>query len=199
MGEASTTLRIFIAIEVPGAIGQMLMAAKNHLEPFTKDLGWVSPQNIHLTLKFLGNVAEADLVCVVDAVKRVAQNANVFRLSTLQVGGGPRSDKARVVWLSVGGETANLSAVQDEIETEMEALGFARERRKFYPHLTLARARRKPVCLPDGIESLVNPVHFMVERLVVFKSDLRPEGPVYTPLGYGTFCERVRAGANPLP
>jgi 2'-5' RNA ligase len=196
MGEPNSDVRMFVAVETPGAIRRKMELAQLCLEPIAKDLKWIPPENIHLTLKFLGDVEEGRIPRILDTVREVARETHAFRLSTEQVEGAPRSDQARVVWLGIGGETEILSRLQRRLEDEAEQMGIQREKRKFYPHITFARSRRRPVHLPDEVSDLANPVHFMVQRLVVFRSQLRPEGAVYTPLGYSPLSPRVPATAH---
>ena len=196
MGEPNPDVRMFVAIEAPGTVRRIMELAQACLEPIARDLRWISPENLHLTLKFLGDIETGSIPRILDTVREVARETHTFRLSTEQVGGGPRSDRARVVWLGVGSETGILSELQRRLEDEAEQMGIPREKRKFYPHITFARSQRRPVHLPDEVSDLTNPVHFMVERLVVFRSELRPEGAIYTPLGYSPLSARVPATAH---
>ena len=177
------TVRTFVAVELPAVVGETLAEAVGHLSHLDDRVRWVRPENIHLTIKFLGDVQEPMLQQVVAAVQGAVRYASPFTLKTSRVGGGPNLERARVIWVRVAGDVAELSALQTEVETALLALDFPRERREFLPHLTLGRARRRPVELPDEVPC--QEVSFRVDRVTVFKSDLRPAGPVYTPLGYG--------------
>ena len=191
MGESGPKVRMFVAIETPGTIGRIMVSARECLSTYEKDLRWVASGNLHITVKFLGDVEERIVPRILESVDRVAAETRAFRLCTLQVGGGPRMDQAKVVWLGVGGETDILSELHGRLEEAVEAMGIAKEKRRYYPHITFARASRKPVDLPAEVAELSNPVHFMVERLVVFKSDLRPDGAVHSPLGYSDLRGRI--------
>ena len=177
------TIRTFVAIEMPGLVRQALAATVSHLSHLDDRVRWVAPENIHLTLKFLGDVEESGLQGVTRAVESVAARSGPFTLKTVAAGGGPHASKARVVWIHVGGDLDALSELQSGIEAASEELGFPREKRKFLPHLTLGRARRAPVTLPESTPC--QSVSFRADRLTVYKSDLRPSGAVYSPLGYG--------------
>jgi len=194
MGESGPTVRMFVAIEAPGTICRIMASAREFLGTFEKDLKWIESDNIHITVKFLGDVEERTIPQILDSVDRVTAETRAFRLCSQQVGGGPRMDQARVVWLGWGGETGILSDLHGRLEDAVEVLGIPKEKRRYYPHITFARATRKPVDLPGEVAELSNPVHFMVERLVIFRSDLRPDGAVYTPLGYSVFRDRTSAG-----
>lgn len=177
------TVRTFVAIPLPGLVRQALSEVTAHLAHLDGQVRWVASDNVHLTLKFLGDAEASRLPDVTDAVAGVTAEVAPFTLKTTTVGGGSHAGRARVIWVRVGGDLEALSRLQAGIETAAEALGFPREKRKFLPHLTLGRARRGPVSLPD--ETPCRPVSFRVDRVTVYRSDLRPEGAVYTPLGYG--------------
>lgn len=191
MDSHNPTVRAFVAIEVPGTVCRIMDSARECLSALADDLRWTAPENIHLTLKFLGDIQEKGIPQILSSVNCVARETHAFRLSTEGVGGGPSVEKARVVWLGVGGETRALTDLHLRLETVLEDFGVPVDKRKYYPHITLARARRKPVRLPPEASALANPVHFMVERLVVFKSELHPEGALHTPLGYSVLSDRV--------
>jgi len=179
-------IRIFVALELPGIVGQLVVEVAKHLSHLNQ-VRWVKPKGAHLTLKFLGDVAENVLPEVVVVVKHVAAKCDPLRLATTQVGGFPGLDRAQVIWLGVDGDLDRLYGLQSQIEMGLEGLGFKPERRKFKAHITVGRARRKPVKVDVERVSALRPIHFSIDRVSVMKSDLNPEGAVYTPMGYGIF------------
>ena len=177
------SIRTFVAVETPGLVRRTLAETVGHLGHLDGKVRWVDSDNIHLTLKFLGDVEEAALPDVTRAVESVSARSPAFTLTTTAAGGGPHAGKARVIWVHVGGDLEPLNALVGGLEEAMEPLGFAREKRKFMPHLTLGRARKAPVTLPP--DTPCQQVSFRVDRVTVFKSELRPDGAAYAPLGYG--------------
>ena len=177
-------VRTFIAVELPGAVRETLAGVTNRLRGQVGEVRWVQPEGIHLTLKFLGDVETERIPDVVSAVRAAAGEVAAFTLRTTHLGGFPVRDRARVLWVGLEGDVAALADLQGRVEGALVGLGFEKERREFSPHLTLGRARKQPVSLPEDV---LDPeaVSFRVERVTVMKSDLQPGGAVYTPQGYG--------------
>ena len=178
-------LRTFVALELPGVVAKALAAIIDRLKVTTGGVRWVRPEGIHLTLKFLGDVEEARIPEIVAAVQQSAGKAALFTLETSDVGGFPGLDRARVLWVGLGGDLEALEGLQQEVERALGSLGFPPEQRKFFPHLTLGRARRHPVKIAANPAGAVKTVSFRPDRVAVMKSDLQPDGAVYTALGYG--------------
>lgn len=150
---------------------------------------WAKVESIHLTLKFLGEVPAQRIEAINQAVARACDGLAPFCLKVARLGCFPNSRRPRVVWAGVGEETGQLLALQQNIERELAHLGFPRERRAFKPHLTLARLRK--TATRGEIEALgrsvagsevVELARMRVSQVSVMKSDLRPEGAVYTEL-----------------
>ena len=178
-------VRIFIALELPGVVGRTLGDTIGILRVLGNQVRWVRPEGVHLTLKFLGDVDEARAPEVVACVQQASGKVAPFTVRTSGLGGFPDRERARVVWVGIAGDLQPLALLQREIEGALAQIGFPEDRRKFFPHLTLGRVRRRPVSLPSGATESVQSVNFRVDRVTVMKSDLRPDGAVYTPLGYG--------------
>ena len=149
---------------------------------------WVPTENIHLTLKFLGNVSTANLELLKDILGNVASNHHECDISVGGIGVFPKPHNPRVIWvgMEVPQELFNL---QLEIEIETARLGYSREHRPFSPHLTFGRVSRNASTEDVHIiaESLENyKVGFLgatrVRTVYLFRSDLKPEGAEYTPI-----------------
>lgn len=177
------TLRAFVAVEPPASVIPAYQAARRLLADLDARLRWVRPEGMHLTLKFLGNVEVASVPVILKAIRAVAGQTPPMALHTSGVG-APNPGRARVVWLDVGGETAILDRLQADVEDAMFRIGFEREERRFHPHLTLARARNRAVRLPSELTGVVPSARFMVDRLSLYSSELRPGGAVYNALGH---------------
>lgn len=178
-----TTLRAFVAVEPPASLVPVYQAARRFLSDLDARLRWVRPEGVHLTLKFLGNVDAASVPVILKAMRAVAGQAPPMALHTSGVG-APNPDRARVVWLEVGGETAILGRLKGDLEDAMFRIGFEREERRFHPHLTLARARSRAVRLPSELTGAVPSAHFLADCISLYSSELRPGGAVYNALGH---------------
>ena len=182
----SQTIRSFIAIELPAAVIALLDRVQQELKALGLKARWVRPQSIHLTLKFLGNIDCA----VIDEIGRaMAEAAGEYAPFTLTVGGigfFPGIRRPRVVWIGLGGATAVLLNLQGNLADRLAAVGFAKEKRSFKAHLTVGRIRQavNPNILDQAIQaySVIGNLKFSADRIILFKSDLKPSGAVYSHL-----------------
>jgi 2'-5' RNA ligase len=177
-------VRLFIAVELPGALREELAHGIAELRRLQPPARWVRAEGIHLTLKFLGE-QPADIVERLDAEVR-PHLATLEPVSVAPGGGGffPSEHRARVAWL--GGEAPGLDAWAEVVETAAEGVGTPRERRPFALHLTLARLERPwPREAADRYLRIVGDWRlepFVAREAVLFRSELRPGGAIYTVL-----------------
>ncbi len=149
-------------------------------------VAWVTTENLHVTLKFLGWVEPPRLELVDAALDRAVTGLAAFDLSIESLGAFPTPTRPRVLWAGIGEGKARLAALADRVERELAALGFAREDRAFSPHVTLGRVKepRKNRDLADALAAAAGrrfgTVH--VTRVVLMRSDLSPRGARYTEL-----------------
>ncbi len=182
-------MRCFIAICLPHEIENRLRSLIEQLKPLSQAVRWVSSENIHLTLKFLGEADEDKAPEITGALRDVTAGHKPFTLTAHGTGVFPNTSWPKVVW--VGLDSGNgLLALHSDIESAMEPLGFAPEKRAFTAHLTIGRikvGRDKPLQL----EHLMHEVQarqkedfgsFETREIVLFKSDLQPSGAVHTVL-----------------
>ncbi len=182
--KSEMTMRLFIAIELPGEIKRAIAEVQDRLKAAGGNANWTRPEGIHLTLKFLGEVEEARIPGILQALSGAAQGAGQLGLEIAGAGAFPNTRAPRVLWLGVMGDTGKLAALQARIEDAMAGLGFEREARKFSPHLTLGRVRF-PKPRDDWerrIEAVRNarPGGFDASSVSLMQSELRREGAVYT-------------------
>lgn len=184
-------IRAFLAIEVPEEYRRGLAAVQEALKKSGADVKWVTPGNIHLTLKFFGDVTPAQIEAIAAAAGQVAAATPCLELRADGMGTFPGPKNPRVIWLGLTGQTDALANLVQELEQAFAALGFPPENRPFTPHLTLGRVRssrgREALC--GLIQSLALPPFqvFTVTQMVLFQSTLRPSGALYTPLQKITF------------
>jgi len=180
-------IRSFLAIELPKPILRKIEEVQGDLRLTHADVRWVSPEKIHLTLKFFGNIEESRIDSIFKSIEEPIRNTFPFSIKVRGVGAFPQMKNPRVIWMGLVEEREVFASLQKQIETQLEKVGFQPEDRSFHPHLTLGRMRSS-----RGKGDLVGRIEkhkeeefgdLQVERVVLFKSDLKPTGPIYTPLG----------------
>lgn len=184
-------IRTFIAIELDEAQCRALgdVQARLKQERAAHCVRWVAPENIHLTLKFLGAVAVEKISSVQQAVADACADIPPFTLSLGGVGAFPNTRRPNVIWVGIGGQVETAARLAQKIDDACAALGFTREERAFAPHLTLGRIKRDT---PSSGQRLIGEMvdnakvaelgEFRVDHIGVMKSELGPGGSVYTRL-----------------
>ncbi|PID58889.1 RNA 2',3'-cyclic phosphodiesterase [candidate division KSB3 bacterium] len=180
-------IRSFIAIKIPGDIQEKLQAIQDKLKQSEAHVSWTAPENIHLTLQFLGNIEEKQLDELVSAILSSVQDLAPFQLQIGYAGAFPNIRFPRVIWIGVtDDDSGSLKTLQSSVSGGLAQLGFDMERERFQPHLTLGRVRsqKNHSTLLRAIESMVNVWvgELSVRSIFLLKSELRPRGPEYTVL-----------------
>ena len=170
-------MRIFVAVFPPPEIRKALLGAAREL-PVAGEVRWARPENVHLTLKFLGDVPGDDVDRVAEALEPVRLRHEPFEAELSAFGAFPSARRARILWAAVGEGSEFLRDLARDVEASLEPLGFEREDRAYVPHLTLGRARSRPVSF-EAAET--PPLGFRVRNLDLVKSV--PDGrPTYSTL-----------------
>jgi 2'-5' RNA ligase len=180
-------LRTFIAVETDRTIRDRCVALQEGLARSAEGVKWVEPENLHLTLLFLGEVEDRTVPALCRAVAEVCAGHGRFRMSIEGVGCFPNPRRPRIVWVGVGAGKQELVTLHDALEPPLLDLGcYRREERQYTPHLTLGRLRG------DGSsEALASALAHKadwqggvteVREIRVLSSELMPKGPIYTPL-----------------
>jgi len=183
-------IRSFIAVELTSDVKSGLRQLQNKLKSteytFVK---WVVPEGIHLTLKFLGNIAPQKVSKITEVMEQAVRGLSAFRITISDVGGFPSLRKPRVIWVGIDGSMKNLMDLQQHIDDGLVQLGFAKETRSFTPHLTLARLREEVSSRDRQVfgEMIIKKApHIFCEMTVgsinLMKSQLLPTGAVYNRL-----------------
>lgn len=175
-------MRSFIAIELPKTMQSVLSDIQRDFKKSDADVRWVRPENIHLTLKFLGTVEESMIRSITDVLKKASGKSRAFTLALSGVGIFPDVRSPRVVWIGTK-ECAVLIDLQRDIEEGLALLGFEREKRKFTAHLTLGRFKsaRGKRTLMEILETCRGREFgsFGVGSISLMKSDLSQAGAKY--------------------
>jgi 2'-5' RNA ligase len=172
-------MRVFIAVDLPTEVREALARVQHELEPVTDTARWVAPESIHITLKFIGEVAEKQIDDIDAAVTGLSWKS--FAITVRGVGFFPGNRSPRVFW--AGMEAPTMQKLAEEFDSRMERLGFEKEKRAFRPHITLARSRDSRIDSSLVVAASQYDGHdfgsFMVDRVFLFKSILKPTGAVY--------------------
>ncbi len=185
------SIRAFIALELAPGVISLLEKVQQDLKQLNIRARWVRPENIHLTLKFLGDINPGDVDRIGDAMIGAAADISSLTLSVRTIGVFPGIKRPRVIWVGLGGDVQALFALQGRLEAGLDTIGFPKEKRAFKAHLTLGRI--KQAVKPDVIRQMMRQYAslssegFTCRQVILFKSDLKPTGAVYTPLKNAPF------------
>ena len=176
-------MRLFIAINFPDAMRLRLWNEAAPLRDAGYPVKWVAPDNIHLTLKFLGEVDESRAGAIKDGLRHAVGDTKTFAVPVGQFGAFPSAKRPRILW--VGCETPPvLELLADAVEREMSQLGFETEGRAFRPHITVGRVRREArLAELKGLDKGLQRMEFFEEPQIasvdLMRSHLGPKGPRY--------------------
>jgi 2'-5' RNA ligase len=198
----ANTTRTFIAVAVPDSAGHKLTRLQTLLAPDLPGTRWTATLPFHLTLAFLGDVADTDLNEVCLAAAKAAAPLAPFELRIEGLGAFPQPTRPRVIWVGVTGPGVEaLAILQKSLVDAVRRVGYLPDEERFHPHVSLGRVKSgRPRGPSPDMTPLVrhyatwSPGSLRVAEAVVFASTLTPEGPVYAPLGRAPL-----AGGNPAP
>ena len=183
-------LRTFIAVAIDKTIRDRAVILQEALGRSGADVKWVEPENLHVTLLFLGEVEDRALPAVCRVVADVAAAQTPFEMSVAGAGCFPNARRPRTLWVGIGDGLQEMVALHDALEPPLLDLGcYRREERQYTPHVTLGRVKGD-----EGADQLATALarrsdwqggHVRVREVLVMSSELRPAGPTYTVLGRG--------------
>jgi RNA 2',3'-cyclic 3'-phosphodiesterase len=183
-------VRLFVALEIPSTVRENLAALVDSLRRISKGPRWVRAENLHVTLKFLGEVAEAKVGAIRNALREI-HSEQVVTLNFRGLGFFPNEKHPRVFWAGIEA-SPNLKTLAAEIDSRLEKSGIRREQRPFSPHLTLARFER-PV-LSDALHKAIaanrelDSGSLRTSEFHLIQSELKPSGAEYTTLASFPFA-----------
>ena len=174
-------MRLFIAMPLGAEVEQKLGEIINECRQHGGSVKWVKPENIHLTIRFLGDTDEGILDKLKQLLDAVATEFSPVETTIDRLGAFPNLQRPRVIWTSVSSETETLAKLAGQVELRVRKLRFEAEKKPFKAHLTLGRIR-----IPQGLVNLLafleeyalEPIPVRFDRLVLFKSTLTPQGPI---------------------
>lgn len=194
-------IRAFVAIEIPPALQEQIAAQGQALKKaLPAKIRWTAPQNIHLTLKFLGDIAPASQPALTQALAATAAQQTTFDIVIGGFGVFPGPRNPRIFWLGIQAPP-DLARLHRSIETTCARLGYPPEEKPFNPHLTLGRLRDQAdlTNLRPALQQIqIAPLgQITVSSLTLFRSDLRPQGPIYAPLAHFPLIHSTTNEVNP--
>ena len=182
----SKTIRSFIAIDLPKTIIASIREIQEGIGAYGFNIRWVRPENIHLTLKFLGDIKEDDSEKITKAVFDSVKAYAPISLFAKGIGVFPGIKRPRVIWVGVSGDLEPLVGLQKKLEEALADLGFEQEKRPFKGHLTLGRIKGRidPKKFGDALRAYIGfeSKTFSADKIILYKSELKPTGAVYTEL-----------------
>jgi 2'-5' RNA ligase len=184
----STPLRAFVALPLPDPQREALKRAQDELRQTRSGVKWVAPENFHVTLFFLGGVPADQVPAIEEALDDISRRHVPFPVTLHGVGAFPNVRNPQTVWAGIAGDLDALRALAADVSDAMVELDFERDK-PFKPHLTLARARRDTKSrelsqLSEALQRMKEESFgdFVADEIIMFQSELRPHGPIYTPL-----------------
>ncbi len=176
-------MRLFVAVGLGDALRGRLAEVTALLSRRLRGVAWVRPENVHLTLKFLGEVGEGEVPALRGALDETARRHSPFGLSAGGLGAFPSSERPRVIWAGLEGDRESLSRLVADLEEACSSLGFAPEDRPYHPHLTLGRV--KSPAGAGGLEKVFREARadslgpLGVDVILLMKSTLSADGALH--------------------
>ena len=181
-------IRTFIAVDLTKPIRDRAVALQRLLARSGAEVNWVEPENLHVTLLFLGEVEDREAGRICRIASESTKQLPAFTMTIEGIGCFPNSRRPRIIWLGVGEGAAALINLHDELELPLAELGYRREERRYTPHVTLGRVKSEHSTqkLTDelGTQGGWQGGATTVREISVMASELTSRGPVYTVLGH---------------
>ena len=189
----SKTIRTFIAIEIPKTVISKIRELQDAIKAYGFKIRWVRAENIHLTLKFLGDIEESKIIEITKAVSKTAKEHSPIALKAKDIGVFPGIKRPRVLWVGLAGQIETLVRLQQTLDENLIVLGFPREERPFKGHLTMGRIKDKIDVkkLGDALMAFrsFESETFTAGQIILYKSELKPSGAVYTELASASISQ----------
>jgi 2'-5' RNA ligase len=182
-------MRAFIAAEIPEEIQNLLSKTQNELLSSTACVKWVEPRNIHLTLRFLGEINEDRTETVCGVIQEALRGVGAFSVSLSGLGAFPERENPRVIWVGINKGAKELRAIAERLKNMPEGCGKSAEERPFSAHITLGRVRSndnsaalKKLLGDERAAAQLNHGKYVLKAVSLLRSTLTGSGPLYAPL-----------------
>jgi len=179
-------IRTFIAIDITEQMRQELSRIQSQLKPdLAGKISWVRPENIHITLRFLGDIGQQMLSQIKQIIADTADTTSGFSVDLGELGAFPKAYNPRVIWVGIKSGQDKLKALHTQLQEKLNGIGFAQEEKDFHPHLTIARIK-----LLKDKQALENLLHQIkprnlstaIDRIILFQSQLSQQESIYSKL-----------------
>ncbi len=178
-------IRTFVAVDIEDEeIVSKIREVQSEISLSSAKIKLVEPENLHLTLKFLGEVEESRIPVIVEALSEAVSGFKEFKITLEGVGAFPKVSRPNVIWIGVGDGRESLIELANSVENSLKRIGFPKERRPYEPHLTIARVKYRSSDLPAIIKRVEGTFigDVTVREVRLKKSTLTPKGPIYDTL-----------------
>ncbi len=181
------SIRTFIAVDVAPSIIGLAQKQIRQLQAFGAEYKWVDPKNMHLTLKFLGNIRDHEIPEICQRVERVVREVPPISLTVVGLGAFPKLERPRVIWMGIDAGKQELVELQRAIDEGLRPMGFQYEKNDFQPHITLGRVASGSIWTEQLQQFLADQETakfggFEIDEVIVYSSFVDRFGPTYTPM-----------------
>jgi 2'-5' RNA ligase len=194
-------IRTFLSVDIGEQVRSRVLNLQSSLAESIPEVRWVEEESLHITLLFLGEVNELDLVPICRIATAVGKKLPPFTLEIGGLGAFPNQRRPKILWLGVGEGKESLQELHDSLETPLLEQGcYRREDREYTPHLTLGRLTKEDESIPWSslfAENSTSLGEIKVEEILIMSSELRRDGPVYTVLGRAPLKGKKRRSSSP--
>jgi RNA 2',3'-cyclic 3'-phosphodiesterase len=178
-------MRTFIAIDLPSTQKSILKDIQDRLRPVDADVKWVEPDNCHITLRFLGSIAEEQIKPISNIIDHMAKDTAAFGIELGVLGAFPTIERPNIIWAGLVRGNEELINLSNTLDEQLSTIGFPKEERGFHPHITIGRTRSnhnvKALC--EALKTTIAIPNFQEARhITLFESVLSSDGPRYSAL-----------------
>ncbi len=187
MPKLKQLVRLFVAVEIADKSAYQIDKLIAQLAATGADVKWVESGLFHITLKFLGDVDQTEIVSVCREIQKAVAKTDPFEIRALGAGAFPKIELPRTIWLGIDKGQEEITALFNAVEQASIKMGFVRENKPFVPHITLGRIRKPNAALKDLSEKIADFPRYdagksFISKVVVMASELTKRGPVYSVL-----------------
>jgi RNA 2',3'-cyclic 3'-phosphodiesterase len=183
---AKNKIRTFIAVPLPDLLKQDVDKLIVGFKPLADGISWVRAANLHFTLRFLGDIEKNSIPALKQSIESHLSGISQFKIRLAGLGCFPNLNRPRVVWVAAAGDIEQMKELAGKVETACRESDYGSADKPFAPHLTIGRVK-----FPSGLDELIGNIKtvkfetdsFTVEKVIIYKSDLTPRGPIYTVMG----------------
>lgn len=192
-----TSWRMFCAFELPDSLRLLIKEHSQTVRAAVPEAAasWSRPDNIHLTVKFFGNVDQPKIAAISAAAERVIKEFSPIQIAVGGTGVFPKPNRPQVLWIGIDDSSGRLSQLHERLEDEFAREGFPKEERAFRPHLTIARIRKTHDAsrlAQTHLAMKFSEVELTLNELILFRSELSPKGSKYTAISSHFFHKKAQ-------